>query len=223
MAPLRAARRNWAPLLVAALALAASFPAGREASRISSEESTSLRVFGSGLDEIRNFLGDLIYLRIDDYHHIWMFQGNDWRSATDYLPMVWLVSRLKPEYAQNYVDGGHHLALNLGLVDEGVEFMQRGLRMCPGDLTLAWEYAVVLWKAEYSTSRTRQLAMWHYMDLVRRQGGDAESPWNEYDGLMVLRELFAEGATRCGAHRISGVYDRLFRNRAGMRRIVTSG
>ncbi len=214
MATLGRTSRTALALLVAAAALAAAVISGREASRQVSGGSPSLDVLSSGLNRIAEFTGDVIYLRIDDYHHIWMYQGHEWTEATDYLPMVWLVSRLKPEYARNYINGGHHLAVNLGRVGEGVRFMRRGLRKCPNSLDLVWEYAVVLWRTGYGTLYERQKAVWRYLRMVRRLRGDSDEPWNEYNSLMVLAELFEADTGRANHVRIAAIYKDLHRNRA---------
>jgi hypothetical protein len=200
--------------MVAVLALAVAVLSGREAARRTAGGAPSLEVLSSGLEQIAGFVGDLLYLRIDDYHHIWMYQGHEWTEATDYLPMVWLVSRLKPEYARNYVNGGYHLAVNLGRVEEGVRFMRRGLRMCPTNLDLVWEYAVVLWKTAYGSPRERERALWRYLRMVRARGGDPDEPWNEYNSLMVLRRLFEADTDRAHHDRIADIYGRFHRNRA---------
>ena len=220
MAPLAGrTRRIWTPVLVAAAALVVALFAGREVSRRLDSESTSMEVFSSGLEQVRSFIGDLVYLKIDDYHHIWMYQGKGWTSATDYLPMVWLVSRLKPHYAQNYIDGGYHLAVNLGQVDEGLRFLRRGMRMCPNDPELAWEYAVVLWRTGHGPARLREEALWGYLDRVRRLRGVTDSPWNESNALMVLREVFESDSLRRGHLRLSRLYDNLHQNRGAIRRL----
>jgi len=218
MAALGRPSRVLLPLAVAVAALSLAVISGREASRHVGGGS-SLEVLSSGLDQIRGFIGDLIYLKIDRYHHIWMYQGHEWEQATDYLPMIWLVSRLKPEYARNYIDGGHHLAINLGRVEEGVEFMRRGLLRCPGSLELAWEYAVVLWQTGYGTMTQRQRAVWNYLDMVRRRRGDMDDPWNEYNAFTMLRELFEADSTRRKHVRIAALYSELHRNRVRLRRL----
>jgi hypothetical protein len=219
MALARTARGVWKPLLVAAAALSVALTAGREASRRIDAESASMEVLSSGLDRLTAFVGDIVYLKIDDYHHIWMYQGHGWQTATDYLPMVWLVSRLKPHYARNYIDGGYHIAVNLGQVEEGVRFLRRGRRMCPDDPGVAWELAVVLWRTGHGTPRMRQEALWSYLDMLRRLRGRTDSPWNEPNALMVLREVFEADSSRRGSLRISALYNSLCRNRRAVRNL----
>lgn len=219
MAALGKASRVLLPLAVAVAALSLAVFSGREASRHLGGGAPSLEVLSSGLDQMRSFVGDLLYLKIDRYHHIWMYQGHEWEQATDYLPMIWLVSRLKPEYARNYIDGGHHLAINLGRVTEGVDFMRRGLQRCPGSLELAWEYAVVLWQTGYGTPIQRQRAVWDYLSMIRRRRGNMDDPWNEYNAFTMLRELFEADSTRQNHARIAARYGELHRNRVRLRRM----
>ncbi|MFO7949612.1 MAG: hypothetical protein R6U36_04505 [Candidatus Fermentibacteraceae bacterium] len=219
MAALGKASRVLFPLAVAAFALSLAIVSGREASRHIGGESPSLEVLSSGLDQIRGFIGDVIYLKIDAYHHIWMYQGHGWAEATDYLPMVWLVSRLKPGYTQNYIDGGYHLAVNLGRVEEGIDFLRRGIRMCPDDPGLAWEYAVVLWRTEYGDPEMRRRAFRSYLRLVRRRRGETDAPWNEPNALMILGNLYENGIDKRAGRRISRLYHTFADNMRALRRV----
>jgi len=222
MAALGKASRILFPLAVAAVALALAIVSGREASRHIGGGAPSLEVLSSGLDQIEGFIGDLLYLKIDRYHHIWIYQGHEWQEATDYLPMVWLVSRLKPEYAQNYIDGGYHLAVNLKEVEEGVRFLRRGLRMCPDDEKLVWEYAIVLWTVRYGEPRDRQMAFWNYLEMVRRMRGRVDEPWNEHNAMMILADMFEEDSTRARHDLVARLYDRLYENRRRLGAMVRS-
>ena len=222
MAALGKASRVLLPLAVAAVALSLAIVSGREASRHLGGGAPSLEVLSSGLDQIRDFIGDLLYLKIDRYHHLWTYQGHEWQEATDYLPMIWLVSRLKPGYAQNYIDGGYHLAVNLKKVEEGIRFLRRGLRMCPDDEKLVWEYAIVMWIVRYRALRDRQLAFWNYLDMTRRKRGRVEEPWNEHNALMILADLFEADSSRAGHDRAARLYDRFYENRRELGALMRS-
>ncbi len=87
---------------------------GRIAGETAWENEAASEAVSSGAGEIGSILADILWLQLDQYHHIWMYQGNEWTTATDYLPQLWLIIKLDPTFAEAYIDGGYHLVRNLG-------------------------------------------------------------------------------------------------------------
>ncbi|MBD3369749.1 hypothetical protein GF402_05220 [Candidatus Fermentibacteria bacterium] len=215
-------KRFLLPTLSLALLLAAIL-AGLAASRMRSRhESTSMEVFESGIKSLKSITANALYLRIDDYHHLWMYQGHTWTTATDYLPMIWLVVTLRPDFVQAYVDGAYHLAVNLDQPREGLDLLRRGIRNSPRNLALYWERAVISWKADLETVgvREKEKAFWKYLGMVRRHRGDPESPWNESNALIGLSEIFETHSSRAHNRRISRLYDGHADRNASLRRFL---
>lgn len=209
---------------VAAALLVLAVLAGMAASGLrSGGKSTSMDVFSSGIGSLKSVLANALYLRIDDYHHLWMYQGHSWTTATDYLPMIWLIVTLKPGFEQAYVDGSYHLAVNLGKPREGLSLLRRGMRNCPRSLALHWEHAVVSWKADLAAAgiRYKEEALWDYLRLVRRQGGDREAPWNESNALVALSDVFNAHESRAHNRTIGRLYDEHADQRAFLRRSLS--
>ena len=164
-------RGRLSPLVIALpLLILAYFSGYAVTSRVSVDLSGHLEVFSSGFREMKILLADLLYLQIDRYHHIITYQGYDWRIITDYLPQLWLVTQLNPGFGEAYADGGYHLAVNLGLVDEGVELLRRGMENCPDDPAVVWEYAYVTWETGTLPPRLQTESILYYLNLERRLG-----------------------------------------------------
>ncbi len=196
-------------LILAALAfLAIAVVSGALVSRETASRNVAGQAVESGLHYFGSFMADILWLKLDQYHHIWMYQGTDWSTATDYLPHLWLIVRLDPNYVMAYVDGGYHLAVNLGAEEEGIELLERGLRYNPRDEALLWEYAVVLWATEYYGPRRAAEASWDYLDLTRRNRGMMAMPWNEPNAQILLRDAFRRDSLRANADRIAERYQR---------------
>jgi len=130
----------------------------------------------TGLDQVRLIAAEVLYLQLDDYHHIMVFQGYDWTAIADYLPQIWLIVNLKPDFWQAYEDGAYQLAVNLGMQEEGMELLERGLANCPGNSALLWQNVVIRWRLEIGSVRERLAACAMYARALRRDGLPDPSP-----------------------------------------------
>ncbi len=177
------------PLAVALpLLLTAYFAGNAVTDRIRVDLSDHMEVFSSGFDEIRVFIADLLYLQIDRYHHIMTYQGYDWKVITDYLPHLWLITKLNPTFPEAYIEGGHHLAVNLGYVDEGLHLLREGIRNCPDNPGILWEYAYVSWETGALTSHELSTSLWNFLALERRLDLQA-TEITRYTNAMNARRL----------------------------------
>lgn len=130
----------------------------------------TLGPISDGFGQVRQIMADFLYLDLDRYHHIMMYQGYDWAQIADYLPQIWMIVRLKPDFWRAYEDGSYHLAVNLGMPDEGMRLLAEGLRNCPGNLPLLWQDAVIRWRLGLGSPRERLVACIAYADALRRIG-----------------------------------------------------
>jgi len=179
---------------------------GKIASETTGENNTASEAVSSGTGMIGRVLADVLWLQLDRYHHIWMYQGNEWMTATDYLPQLWLIIELNPSFAEAYIDGGYHLTMNLDMQEEGLELLQEGVRRCPDNEKVFWEKTVVLWESDYYGSRATEEAAWDYLNLVKCKRGQIEDPWNEANAAMILEFVFEDDSLRRNHMRISERY-----------------
>ena len=164
--------------------------------------SGNLDTFGSGIDRLRRVAASALYLQMDDYHHIGMYQGQSWNTITDYLPQAWLVARLDPGFSAVYVDAANHLAVNLGMVEEGLSFAREGLRQNPDSLDIAYEYAFLLFQTGTGSTDESFRAVFHYNRLLRRHQGDHSGPYRESSASRIAAEAIMETMPA-----FSGIYE----------------
>ncbi len=181
------------PLGAAAVFLLLSFRAGtlvRDRFRVDSPGS--IGIMESGLGKLKRVAAAALYLQMDAYHHIGMYQGQSWTEISDYLPQAWLAAKLDHSFSAVYADVGNHLAINLGRVDEGLAFAAEGVRHNPDSTNIVYEYAFLLYSTGRGTPGETARAALAYNSLVRRGGGDPGGPYREASACMILGEALAD-------------------------------
>ncbi len=159
-------------------------------SRASVDTFQHMQALGSGFQRLKHFAASALYLQLDDYHHIEQFQGTQWTEVTDYLPQMWLIAKLDPSFTNVYTDAAYHLAINLGNVEEGMDFIREGVRNNPDSLDVLFEYAFLLWETGTGSSEELIDETLVYRSLLRRIGGDDENYYNEPSSSTILAEVF---------------------------------
>lgn len=197
-------------LLLSAVFLVVAIVAGTAATGLADstgQERAARETTSAAFDELKGILADILFLQLDQYHHIWMYQGNPWHTATDYLPQIWLVARLDPHFVEVYVDGAYHLAVNLDCPEEGMELLREGMASNPDNEDLMWEYAFLNQQLEGSDPEVRLGACWDLLRLARRRSGMRE-PRREKNVCDLLQIIFRDQTLRRGAERLSARYER---------------
>ncbi|PIE51988.1 hypothetical protein CSA37_08945 [Candidatus Fermentibacteria bacterium] len=179
--------------LASVLFLVCAFFAGKEVSRRTSVDTYHhVEAVGSGFQRLKHFIASAMYLQLDNYHHIEMYQGIPWDQVTDYLPQMWLIAKLDSHFTEVYNDASYHLAVNLGEVDQGLEFIREGVRFNPDSLDIVYQYAYLLWQTGEGENEEILDAAYHYRLLLRRYGGDEKQPYNEPSSAFLISEIIAE-------------------------------
>lgn len=181
-----------APLGASAVFLALAYASGgivRDEHRV--DISGNLGAIGSGVDRLRRVAASVLYLQMDDYHHIGMYQGQSWETITDYLPQAWLVTKLDPRFSVVFVDASNHLAVNLGMVEEGLSLAREGIGHNPDSLDIAYEYAFLLYETGAGSSDETARAVMHYHELLRRENGDSAGPFREHSASLIAAEALS--------------------------------
>jgi len=199
-------------LVLSAFLLCLAFVSGNAVSREASIDlSGHMEVFSSGFDEIKRIAANVLYLQLDEYHHITIYQGSEWVTVTDYLPHLWMITRLNPGFPDPYVEGGYHLAVNLGYTDEGIELLKRGLLHCPDDTGISWEYAYVCWEMEYGSLQSRQDNVWRFLELCGEldlTAADVDQHTSMMNANRLLKFMFEDESSRSGSQGIALHYER---------------
>ena len=184
-------KKNFLLAASAALFLFLAVTAGISvSSRASIDTFEHIQALGSGFQRLKHFTASALYLQLDDYHHIEQFQGTSWTEVTDYLPQMWLIAKLDPSFTNVYTDAAYHLAINLGHVEEGMDFIREGVRNNPDSLDVLFEYAFLLWRTGIGSHEEIIDETLFYRSLVRRRNGDIEHFYNEPSSSTILSEVF---------------------------------
>jgi len=201
------------PYVYAVIFLAVAIITGRLASEDSpGGNEVAKATVSAGTGQLGVMLADLLWIKIDNYHHIMMYQGYEWTAITEYMPQLWLVIKLNPSFPDAYIDGGHHLAVNLGFPEEGLELLDRGIINCPDDERVFWERLMVLWRTGYRGVRATRSAAWDYLKIVRRKRGRIREAWNEANAVMIIGFTFRDDESRINAGRLAARYEERARN-----------
>ena len=194
-------------LLLASIFLVAAIVCGMLVTeeRFTGAERAARETTSSVFRALREFLADLLYLQLDRYHHMWMYQGNPWTTATDYLPQIWLVVHLDPHLTTAFADGAYHLSVNLERPEEGM----RLLRLNPRDESLCWEYAFLMSELGAGTARERLEACLCLLRLDRETGGLEDPMMPKNTAILIAAVLERDSTSRRSASRFARRYDYL--------------
>jgi len=176
------------PALSLLLLAGAVFSGNLVSGRVRVDTFQHVQAMGSGFQRLKHFIASALYLQLDDYHHIEMYQGSSWPEVTDYLPQMWLIARLDPHFTDVYTDASYHLAINLGHVEEGMEFIRDGLEKNPDSLDVRYEYTYLLWETGTGTPGEIIESCLGYNELMRRNLGDHKQPYCERSTTVLLWE-----------------------------------
>lgn len=91
------------------------------------------------LGSTRNILADILWIRIDLYHHSWEWGGNYWSNNQNLIMLYRIVSYLNPNQEKAYAQGAYHLAFNLHKEKEALEFLKEGLANNPDSYDINFE------------------------------------------------------------------------------------
>lgn len=176
---------------IAILSLFLAIVSGISVSRRASIDTFQhIQTASSGFQRLKHFAASALYLQLDDYHHIAQFQGASWTEVTDYLPQMWLIAKLDPSFTDVYTDAAYHLAINLGNVSAGMDFIREGVKNNPDSLDVRFEYAFLLWETETGSPEEIIQETLFYRSLVRRVNGDWDHSYNEPSSATLLTEVF---------------------------------
>jgi tetratricopeptide (TPR) repeat protein len=112
--------------------------------KISPTENSSDQLLLNMLGETRYTLAAFAWLKADFYHHEYEFNAKDWKKNEALMSLIRLVTYLDPHFIQAYDFGGYHLAINLDRPDEGLAFLDEGIRYNPSSFELLWEKGFIL-------------------------------------------------------------------------------
>lgn len=120
----------------------------------SQKDATAMNVLLDALGEIRTFLAQSIWFQIDIYHHQMEKEGIPWTEERDLMSMYRMVTTLDPRFVEAYDVGSYQLVENFHHPEEGLAFLDEGIRNNPNSAQLRFNRAFLL----YSLKRYKEAA-----------------------------------------------------------------
>ncbi len=159
------------------------------------EGRTQIDVFLDLLGELRTFAARMVYVRGDLYFHVMESQGISWRETPDILPIYRISTLLDPKMEEAYEVASFDLVLNLDRPEEGLGFLDEGLRHNPDSVRLYLTQAFLLFElkryeeAAPAAGRALQLAGDHLdsLNAVRLLAHSQNRAGNLRDEVHALR------------------------------------
>ncbi|MBM3464410.1 MAG: hypothetical protein FJX76_20130 [Armatimonadetes bacterium] len=107
---------------------------------VASRSDLALAVLG----EFRTFLARAMWMRVDLYHHQLERQGVPWNQERDLIPLYRAVTTIDPRFEDAYDVGSYELVINFGRAQEGIDYLDEGLRANPRSRLLHFDRAFVM-------------------------------------------------------------------------------
>ncbi len=85
--------------------------------------------------EFRTVAANLLWIKVDKYHHEFIEKNKDWRENKDILPLIKTITALDPHFVEAYLTGSWILGPGLKNYTESVQYLKEGISHNPD----AWE------------------------------------------------------------------------------------
>jgi hypothetical protein len=86
--------------------------------------------------EFRSVIANLLWIKVERYHHEYIQTNADWRANKEILPLIKVITDLDPHFTDAYVCGAWMLCMGLNRTDEGVVYLKEGIQNNPDNMTV---------------------------------------------------------------------------------------
>lgn len=86
--------------------------------------------------EFRSVIANLLWIKVERYHHEFIQTNGDWRANKEILPLVKVITDLDPHFTDAYILGGWMLCMGLDRCDEGVSYLKEGASNNPHNMAV---------------------------------------------------------------------------------------
>lgn len=94
-------------------------------------ESAALRTVVAMAGQFRIVFANLLWMKVDRYHHEYIEHHGDWTQDTDLLPLLRMITWLDPHFVQAYQVMGFMLSGRLHRYTHARQILEEGLRNNP--------------------------------------------------------------------------------------------
>jgi len=93
--------------------------------------------------QFRVVFANLLWIKLDQYHHEYIAHGGDWAKDTNAAALSRIITKLDPHFTEAYAAGARIL-LTLGKKEEARAYLQEGIDNNPDSLMLHDEMGTML-------------------------------------------------------------------------------
>jgi hypothetical protein len=84
--------------------------------------------------EFRSVIANLLWIKVERYHHEFVRTNADWRANKEILPLIKMITDLDPHFTDAYLCGSWMLCMGLNRTDEGIAYLKEGVRNNPDNM-----------------------------------------------------------------------------------------
>lgn len=109
-----------------------------------STDNTAMRAVLAMVGQFRIVFANLLWIKVDQYHHEYIEHGGDWARNTDLLPLLRTITWLDPHFVQAYQVAGFMLSGSLQRYEHAQELLAEGIRNNPKSFELYEEMGMAI-------------------------------------------------------------------------------
>ncbi len=113
----------------------------------SSTDNVALRTVLAMAGQFRIVFANLLWIKVDKYHHEWLEHHSNWAEDKDLLPLLRLITWLDPHFVQAYQVAGFMLSGNLHRYEQARQLLEEGIRHNPHSPELYEEMGMAIIRA----------------------------------------------------------------------------
>lgn len=110
-------------------------------------ENAALRTVLAMAGQFRIVFANLLWIKVDRYHHEYIEHHGDWAQDTDLLPLLRLITWLDPHFVQAYQVAGFMLSGRLHRYEHARQLLEEGIRNNPKSYELHEEMGMAILRA----------------------------------------------------------------------------
>jgi hypothetical protein len=86
--------------------------------------------------EFRSVIANLLWIKVERYHHEFIRTNADWRANTEILPLIKVITDLDPHFTEAYLCGSWMLCMGLNRTGEGIDYLKEGIQNNPDNMAV---------------------------------------------------------------------------------------
>lgn len=105
-------------------------------------------VYAAILGQFRTVAANLLWIKADDYHHEFIKANPHWSQNEEILPLMRMITWLDPNFVQAYTAGAWMLGIYMEKPEQGMEFLEEGIRNNPNSSEMYETKALMVWRTQ---------------------------------------------------------------------------